>query len=432
MPLSLAQQTIADDPARFRVVIAGRRFGKTHLSIRELCYHAKDPNKDVWYVTSSYRQAKQIVWKKLKYRLLDLRWVKKINEAELTIELKNGSNIALKGADNADSLRGVGLDFIVLDEFADIDPEAWFEVLRPTLSDKMGKALFIGTPKGIGNWAHDLYMNPVEQPGQWSSFQYTTIDGGQVSAQEIESAKRDLDERTFRQEFLATFETYAGRIYYNFDRKQNVLPINLNEPQGPFKDVKQLVLHTGWDFNIDPMSVVISVQSGDRLYVIDEIRLFSSNTQEAVDELRQRYPTAKIHAYPDPAARQRKTSAGGATDITILQNAGFVVKAPYKHTPIRDRINAVNARLSSSDGVRRLLFDPKCKYTIEGLERHTYKEGTSQPDKESGYDHMMDALGYMVDYLFPVNRDTSHIEQPKTWGHSLSNKVNHSSSQKYY
>jgi len=432
MPLSKAQQTIVDDPARFRVVIAGRRFGKTHLSIRELCYHAKDPGKDVWYVTASYRQAKQIVWKKLKYRLMDLNWTKKINESELTIELKNGSTISLKGADNADSLRGVGLDFIVLDEFADIDPEAWFEVLRPTLSDKMGRAMFIGTPKGIGNWAHDLYMNPVEQPGVWSSFQYTTIDGGQVKPEEIEAAKRDLDERTFRQEFLATFETYAGRIYYNFDRKQNVQAINLNEPTGPFKDVKQLILHTGWDFNIDPMSVVIAVQSGDRLYAIDEIRMFSSNTQEAVDEIKLRYPTAKIFAYPDPAARQRKTSAGGATDITILQNAGFVVKAPYKHTPIRDRVNAVNARLCSSDGIRRLIFDPKCKYTIEGLERHTYKEGTGQPDKESGYDHMMDALGYMVDYLFPVNRDTSHIEQPKTWGHNLSNQVTHSSSQKYY
>jgi hypothetical protein len=266
-------------------------------------------------------------------------------------------------------------------------------------------------------------MNPVEQPGVWSSYQYTTIDGGQVKPEEIESAKRDLDERTFRQEFLATFETYAGRIYYNFDRKQNVQQVEYK--------AKQLILHTGWDFNIDPMSVVIAVQTGDRLYAIDEIRMFSSNTQEAVDEIKLRYPQAKIFAYPDPAARQRKTSAGGATDITILQNAGFVVKAPYKHTPVRDRINAVNARLCSSDGIRRLIFDPRVKYTIEGLERHTYKEGTSQPDKDSGYDHMMDALGYMVDYLYPVNRDTSHIEQPKTWGHQLNTHAPGASILKY-
>jgi hypothetical protein len=167
------------------------------------------------------------------------------------------------------------------------------------------------------------------------------------------------------------------------------------------------------------MSVVVAVRSGDDLYVIDEIRMFSSNTQEAVDEIKSRYPQAKIWAYPDPAARQRKTSAGGATDITILQNAGFVVKAPHGHTPVRDRINAVNSRLQSQSGLRHLFFDPRCKYTIEGLERQTYKEGSSQPDKDSGYDHMMDALGYMVDYLFPVKKDHGDVYQPKTWGHQV-------------
>ena len=409
MPLSLAQQTIADDPARFRVVIAGRRFGKTHLSIRELCYHARDPDRDVWYVTSSYRQAKQIVWKKLKYKLLDLRWAKKINESELTIELKNGSTISLKGADNADSLRGVGLDFIVLDEFADIDPEAWFEVLRPTLSDKMGRALFIGTPKGIGNWAHDLYMNPVEQPGTWSSFQYTTIDGGQVLAAEIEAARKDLDERTFRQEFLATFETYTGRIYYSFDRKRNCIAQDIPDTT---------VIYIGMDFNIDPMSAVIAQRKGDVLYVIDEIRMFSSNTAEIVEEIKRRYGRGRVFVYPDPAGSARKSSAGGITDHTILSNAGFVVKAPRAHTPVRDRINAVNSRLKDSTGVSHLFIDPRCKYTIEGLERHTYKEGTSQPDKDSGYDHMMDALGYMVDYLFPVRKDSTNIVQPRRWSHN--------------
>jgi phage terminase large subunit len=136
-----------------------------------------------------------------------------------------------------------------------------------------------------------------------------------------------------------------------------------------------------------------------------------------VDEIKSRYPKSKVWVYPDPASKQRKTSAGGATDITILQNAGFVVKAPNSHTPIRDRINAVNSRLCDSAGIRHLFVAPHCKYTIEGLERHTYKEGSTQPDKDSGYDHMMDALGYAVDYLFPVRRDYSHIEQPKRFTH---------------
>jgi len=409
MPLSKPQETIALDSHRFICVVAGRRFGKTHLSIRQLCYHAKEPDRNVWYVAPTYKQAKQIVWRKLKHKLQDLKWAKKVNESELSIELKNGSLISLKGADNADSLRGVGLDYLILDEFADIDPEAWYEVLRPTLADKQGGALFIGTPKGIGNWAHDIYNMPTENPEQWASYQYTTIDGGNVKPEEIEAAKRDLDVRTFRQEFLATFETYAGRIYYSFDRKQNVLTV---EP------IDTSVIYVGMDFNIDPMSAVVAVRLKDTLYVIDEIRMFSSNTQELVDEIKARYPTSKVWVYPDPAGSARKTAAGGVTDHAILQNAGFVLKSPRAHTPVRDRINAVNSRLCDSTGVRHLYVAPKCKYTIEGLERQTYKEGTSQPDKESGYDHMMDALGYMVDYLFPVRKEQPEYT-PQRWGHKL-------------
>jgi len=168
------------------------------------------------------------------------------------------------------------------------------------------------------------------------------------------------------------------------------------------------------------MSVVVAVRHGDSLYVIDEVRMFSSNTAEAVEEVKSRYAKSKIFAYPDPASRQRKTSAGGLTDLTILSNAGFLVKAPNAHTPVRDRINAVNSRLKDAKGLSHLFIHPKCKYTIEGLERHTYKEGTSQPDKDSGYDHMMDALGYMVDYMFPVRRDIDPaLRIPQRWGHAL-------------
>jgi len=411
MPLSPPQKKIANDKRRFRVAICGRRFGKTHLAIRELAYFARETDREVWYVAPTYKMAKQIVWKKLKKKLMQLNWVQKLNETELSISLKNGSTISLKGADNYDSLRGVGLDFIVLDEFADIDPEAWFETLRPTLADKGGAALFIGTPKGIGNWSYELYQNTLDDPNNWASYQYTTIDGGNVPAEEIEQARKDLDERTFRQEFLGTFETFAGRIYYSFERVYNVKeldPLDLKE------------IHVGMDFNVNPMSTVIAVKQGENLYVIDEIRMFSSNTQETVDEIKSRYPKTKVFVYPDPAGHQRKTSAGGLTDITILQNAGFVVKAPRVHTPVRDRINSVNSRLCSSSGQRHLFVSAKSKYTIEGLERQTYKEGTSQPDKDSGYDHMNDALGYMIDYLWPVKRDINpDLLVPQRWGHRV-------------
>ena len=208
---------------------------------------------------------------------------------------------------------------------------------------------------------------------------------------------------------MATFETYSGRIYYAFDRTKHLVPVT---------NYDNAVLYTGWDFNIDPMSIVIAVRNNDQLTIIDEIRMFSSNTQEAVDEIKSRYPKSRIWAFPDPACKQRKTSAGGNTDLTILQNAGFVVKVPNSHTPVRDRINAVNSRLMDSNNVIHLFVQNNCKYTIEGLERHTYKEGTQQPDKSSGYDHQMDALGYLVDYLFPIKRDIEPIE-PQRWGHAI-------------
>ena len=408
MPLTDPQREIVDAPQRFKVVIAGRRFGKTHLAIRELCKAARLPDKEVWAVYPTYKQAKMVVFKKLRKKLQDLRWVSKINETNMSFELKNGSTISLKGADNYDSLRGVGLDFLVMDEFADIDEEAWTETLRPTLADKMGKALFIGTPKGM-NWAKDLYDLAQEYPDEWASFQYTTEQGGNVSITEIEAARRSLDARTFNQEFRATFETFSGRIFYAFDRKYNVKA---------YTDPLPKELHLGVDFNIDPMSAVIGVKTGNTMHIIDEFKIFGSNTEELVEEVKTRYPGHTIIAYPDPAGSQRKTSAGGKTDHTILRTAGFTVKAPHSHNAVRDGINAVNAKLLSSSGFTTLFFDPKCKYAIECLEKQTYKEGTSIPDKDSGFDHMNDALRYMVDYLFPIRQPTTPIPV-RQWGHKI-------------
>ena len=411
MPLSAAQQVISDSQHRFRVVVAGRRFGKTHLAIRELCYHAKEPDQEVIYVAPSYKMAKNIVWKKLRNRLQDLNWAKKINETELKIELKNGSTISLKGADNYDSLRGTGNNFIVMDEFADIDSEAWFETLRPTLSDTGGKALFIGTPKGKSNWSFDLFNNKEDDPEHWASFQYTTAQGGNVPEQEIEQAKRDLDARTYRQEYEATFETFEGRIAWAFERDKNVC----NAPQ----QLDTRTIYVGCDFNVSPICASVMVRDGDILYAVDEIQMYSSNTHELAEELKARYPTSKIFCYPDPAGSARSSKSGGLTDHIILQNAGFIVKAPRAHTPVKDRINATNSRLCNSMGIRQLFVSPKCKYTIESLEKFCYKEGTQTPDKGQ-WDHMFDALSYAVDFLFPIKREADpDLYRPQRFGHAL-------------
>jgi len=407
MPLSAPQKAICDRNTRFGVAVTGRRFGKTHIAMRELARHASEPGKLVWYVAPSYRMAKNIVWDALKQRLKDLRWVDATNEAELTMRLKNGSKICLKGADSPDSLRGVGLDFLVLDEFQDLDPKTWTEVLRPTLSDKNGKALFLGTPRGVGSFSHDMFVM-AQDTEDWSAFTYRTIDGGNVPEKEIEAAKRDMDLRTFEQEYLATFTTWSGVVFYNWDRNETI-----RECKG--MDIREI--HCGIDFNIDPMSVCISVIENNTVYFIDEISMTGSNTDEVCDEIKRRYPNSRVIMYPDPAGRQRKTSAGGRTDISILQNAGFAVQVRNSHTPIRDRVNSVNAKLKNTNGVRTMFVDPKCKSICRSLERLQYKPNTSVIDKDGENDHMADAVGYLTDFLFPVTTNVSN-SQPQRWAFS--------------
>jgi phage terminase large subunit len=408
MPLSNAQRLIADSPLRFRVAVCGRRFGKTHLALRELAKFARQPDQRCWYVAPSYRMAKQILWKKLKKKLTSINWVKKINETELTLELVNGSEIALKGADNYDSLRGVGLNFLVIDEAADIDREAWYEVLRPTLSDTGGSALFLGTPKGY-NWFKEIY-DMAKTKRDWVSFQFTTLDGGNVPQEEIEQARIDLDARTFAQEFLATFEKYSGIIAYAFG-EHNYAPAPAIAAHTP--------LIIGMDFNTNPMSAVVMMRTPDGLHAIDDIALYSSNTTEMIDEIRTRYPHNPITCFPDPAGVARKTSANGNTDIRLLEQAGFTVRYHRQHAQVKDRINAANSLFfRRDDGTTRFLIDPKCKNTIKSLQNYSYKEDSQIPDK-GVYDHMFDALTYPIEFLFPIKPAVVAQSQPQRFGHRL-------------
>ena len=404
MPLTNPQKNVIQDDSRFRVLITGRRFGKTFVAINEIAKFASIPNKKVWYVAPSYRQAKAICWGVLKEKMIYHKWVKSINHSDLTLTLKNNSQITLRGSDNESSLRGVGLHFLILDEFQDINKTAWYEVLRPTLSDTEGHALFCGTPRGFGNWSYDLYKMG-ENNKDWKSFQYTTLEGEQVSEDEIEQAKQDLDLRTFQQEYEATFVNYSGMIYYNFSRDKNIIE-KYNKNTG--------VLHIGLDFNVDPMSAVVCIIENDRIFVVDEIQIYSSNTNEMCDEIKTRYKNKQIVVYPDPSARQRKTSAGGLTDLAILKNNGFDVRCRSTAPLVRDRINAVNSKLKNVNGKNSLFIVKFCKNAIKSIERQIYKEGTHIPDKDSGYDHMNDALGYLVEYNFPLRRNFAP-SQPKRW-----------------
>lgn len=319
-----------------------------------------------------------------------------------TIIIRRNGKACLSG----NSLRGIGLDYLVIDEAAYIDERVWTEVLRPTLSDKQGAGLFISSPTGR-NWFYDLWMlgqNPEEE--DWESWQFTTLEGGNVPPDEIEAARRDLDARTFEQEYEAQFVTYTGLVYYGFNYQENVI----DRPYDPDDPV-----YIGMDFNIDPMTATVFQldDDGETLYLVDEIEIFGSNTDEMAEEILCRYPEQKIRIYPDPACVQTRTSAGGRTDLSILQSYGFQCKFRRKHPLVRDRINAVNSRLCAADGVRRLLVHRGCKRVIHALERHSYKRGTNLPEKggEGDLSHMTDSIGYLVEYMFPVAKQEMGTSQ---------------------
>ena len=159
----------------------------------------------------------------------------------------------------------------------------------------------IDVSDGIKQLEYDLYQEGLDTTNDsWSSHTFTTIQGGFVDQKEIEEAQRDLDKKTFEQEFEATFVTYSGLVYYGFKRSENVKEFRFTTPQK--------MIHIGIDFNIDPISATCFVIDNNKIIVIDEIEMYGSNTDELVNEIYSRFPGTKIFAYPDPSARARKTT----------------------------------------------------------------------------------------------------------------------------
>ena len=410
MQLTPPQQTISDCSARFRVAACGRRFGKSFLSINEMAKFARHPKRRILYVAPTYRQAKTVIWDELKTQLISRRWAKKINESELQITLVNGSTIAVRSSDNYDALRGGKYDFIVLDECDDIDPTAWYSVLRATLSDTGGHAMFIGSPKGR-NWFYDLWLQGGATE-DWASFQFTTLDGGNVPPEEIEAAKRDLDIRTFEQEYLSQFNSDGSTIFYAFTED------NIQPWPGHVDD--RTPVHIGCDFNVSPMTAVCATKTKDGLHVFDEIEIYGSNTNELVQEIRRRFGYQRqIYVYPDASGAKRTTNSTGLSDHIILMNAGLKLMTDSTNPPVAEAIASVNSLLCNSLNQRRLLIDPKCRRLREVILKFTYKDNTRVPDKDSGFDHMADALRYLVHKLFPLQQNihrTNSFSKHRTAG----------------
>jgi len=206
------QETVWNDPTRFKVVAAGRRTGKSRLAAYLLIVAALQSQKgQVFYVAPTQGQARDIMWQTILEVGHSVITSSHVNN--LQFKLVNGSMISLKGADRPETMRGVSLKFLVMDEYADMKPEVWEQILRPALADLKGNALFIGTPMGRNHF-YDLYQHGLlGEDDTFKSFHFTSFDNPLLDPEEINAAKKSMSSFAFRQEFLASFEAAGGELF---------------------------------------------------------------------------------------------------------------------------------------------------------------------------------------------------------------------------
>jgi len=393
---------------RFQSLIAGRRFGKTVLILLWcLARLLAAPFALVWYIAPTYRMARDIAWDLLLV-LIPKAYIARTNDTRLEVRLRNGSRLALHGAENYARLKGRGLTAAALDEYPYLDREVWVEAILPALADNEGDALLAGTPVGY-NWAYDLHMMAARDP-EWASWSYSTLDGGYVRRREIDRQRSLMDPRTFRQEYEASFESLTGRVY-DFFAEENIRDAIADPFEGFIRALlsgapRNLIpapppLYVGFDFNISPMTYVAGIRGGDdgaELHIVDAGEVPTSNTEEVAAHLRAKYPDRMMIACPDPSGKRRSTNAApDLTDHNILRAKGFMVRAPNAAPRVVDRINAVQALCRDGNGRRRLLVSrTTAGPLVKALQGLTYREGMNVPDPKSPLIHITDALGYLV------------------------------------
>lgn len=421
--LSEAQQTIALCDKRFRLACTGRRFGKTFLAYEEMFRLATSKEATerggvrIWYVANTSDNARRIMWASFltNEKYVPSAYIAKKHEQRMVLTFKNGSTISVLTGEEPDSLRGSSIDFLVMDECAFVREAAWTTVY-PALTDKycMGKALLISSPDGY-NWFWKMYSEYIDgNDPEWAVFHYTTLDGGNVSEEEIERAKRTLSAKEFRKEYLASFESMADRIYEDYDKDKN----NLEEIDPTWGEGD---IHVGMDFNVRPMTAAISVietdkEGDERICFFDEIVTTGfSNTQQMCDKIKGRYPNATVYVYPDPTGNKHQPSAPiGVTDMTILRDNGFIVCAPYAPYASKDKWNTVNTAMCSADGKRKVFISKeKCPHLADSLNGFVFKEN-GEPDKSQGFDHITDAMAYEICYKLPIRR--GRLYRPRMYG----------------
>lgn len=411
MELSQSQAVIASDLHRFRVVNCGRRFGKTTLAIDQIkaCAVYKD-NARIAYIAPTFQQARDIAWAQLRKDFAKSGAV--FNEARLEIRIqnvhKNESLIVLRGWESIETLRGQLFDFIVIDEVANMRNfwEAWQEVVRPTLTDRKGEAMFISTPRGYNHF-YDLFLRETED-NDFKSFHYTSYDNPNIPAEEIDTARKQLTENRFAQEYLADFRKTEGLVYKEFDRRTHIFD--------ELPRVQFIETLGGVDFGFTHPAAVPTIQKDfDGNYWMTEEWVKTGQTDLQIAE----YVAAKQFnkVYPDPE------NAGG---IQELRNHGVNVREVNKGAgSVKAGINIVRELLKSN----RFHIHRSCVKTINGFETYSYpprKPGSSYEDENplKENDDEMDALRYplMMDGTSSnADRPNVHYSGMKPYGSKVIN-----------
>lgn len=399
--------------ARFHVVPAGRRSGKTERAKRKLIRHTlRGPKGRVYGGTPRYfaaaptrEQAKRIYWADLK-ALMPRDLVVDISETELRISTKVGE-LQVVGMDKPERIEGSPWDGGVLDEYGNMKPQAWGENVRPALSDRHGWCDLIGVPEGRNHY-YDTYQEAGDRE-DWARFTWPSADI--LPPEEVEAARRELDELTFQQEYEASFVSFEGRAYYPFTEADNVKPVRAQyDPGQP--------LGLCFDFNVAPGVAAVVQESG--VYgtlVIGEVYIpRNSNTPAVCRKLVQDWGhhEGRVTCYGDATGGARGSAKVAGSDWDIVKQelrgvwSDLRFDVPKANPAERSRVNAMNSRICAGDGTRRLYVDGQhAPHVVRDLEGVTLLEGGSgEIDKKAdpALTHVADALGYYVERVHPVEK----------------------------
>lgn len=384
-----AQHVIFSDDARFLVVAAGRRFGKTVLAIYKIIRIVLErPGARVWYICPTYRQAEQNVWSSL-FQMIPAPFIKSKNEVRLEIQLFNGSEIALKGADaEAENLRGTSLDYVVLDEFAFMKEDVWPMVIRPMLSDRRGGALFIGTPSGKNHF-WKLFCMGQRGEGGYKSYHFKTIDNPYIARSEIAEAKVQSSERQYRQEYEAGFEDFSGAVWPEFEESRHIV-----EPR-VLPEICEEMACIDTAMSGTTAALHAKIDTDGILWIVDEFYEQDKRVSEVCERV---IPWGVGDWYIDPASKIKTQNKLGQLYGLYDEYVEYGIMATPAENDVMGGIN----RVAEYFKLGKIRIFSTCKNLIEELKLYHWAEaregvgGELKPQPYKSKDHACDCLRYIV------------------------------------